>query len=645
MLDDRDALLNEKLSLADSVSQTFEQEPGAEKVEEENIEQDEIAGAGQYNISNAMGGRGATSVVGDNAYVVINQYVQVFREIAARETTDDEDDAGQAATKSSAQAFNEQLYVQNLGFGKQNSVFFSQPIATTNTSSSPLPKKDSDLAEWFYKLTDYQQCYVQTAAILHGASAHEVSKRTDELYSLLLQQREQSVKTFSSLHMSDQSDAQGEKASTLAGSFLHRQPGHNLRVITHTVTRRFQGVERLYWQDADKYGQSEFGLRLLVFLAGEYVNMGRHSQSLLDVLLRWASKESNECTWRSARAVGAILWYQNVDQLRATARLWAAKNTLRSRRQVASLLYGAYEIDFTHHQGAANELATTPVIQLLDEWSHFVQDKPNRTNLNKGCIVANTYGLISKQVPDIALKGVEQLLHASGNATANEADPLFAAAVSAQVTLIWSGHLHIVLRYLTQAVEQFVHTHSMRSFSRSQRDIYLNALFQTLFLIIGASSSNIQNKEAAAYVGHGLFPDQPIFPDTEGRDMILLGILTPDKIEWRDDLLSLFCAALIEKRSRPTFSILLQWAETVLSLQGTLEEKNACLSAFRQWMIDLAHTIQTWTQDLEQNGFRSPQALDTYLYRLEQWRIQRRFSPSLNTLATEVIESLRKFVK
>ena|SRR5579884_2568485 len=70
------------------------------------------------------------------------------------------------------------LFEQALALTLQNS-----PIPTQKTAPEerPLPTTRDAFSDWFYHLDDYEQAYVQAAALLHGASAYEISQRADAL--------------------------------------------------------------------------------------------------------------------------------------------------------------------------------------------------------------------------------------------------------------------------------------------------------------------------------------------------------------------------------------------------------------------------------------------------------------------------------
>lgn len=66
------------------------------------------------------------------------------------------------------------------------------------------------------------------------------------------------------------------------------------------MTRRIDSIERLFWQDVDMHGVSDFGLHLLVFLAKELVSEGEQGQRFLDVLEEWAKEGQTDEAWRVA---------------------------------------------------------------------------------------------------------------------------------------------------------------------------------------------------------------------------------------------------------------------------------------------------------------------------------------------------------
>jgi hypothetical protein len=281
------------------------------------------------------------SIVGDNPQVTINYSADVIQGKGIKLSKDSDDD-GMLHQKSEGLG---ELISKILKLERRGTPFF--PERESTGGSTKRPETEEEFSEWYYSLSDYEQCYVQVAAVLHGAPVHEVSKRADNLYKRFY---EYIANLESSLSPGSQSadgrETQERGTSRFSDTFLRKLPGRELRVSTHTITRRDDGVERLYWQDVDPHGLSTFGLHLLAFLMSEFISRGEHGQISLEVLEKWSKEGNNDdISWKAARSYGVVLWCHNTDQLGSVAEEWAKVNSLRSRRRTAELLDGAYEIE------------------------------------------------------------------------------------------------------------------------------------------------------------------------------------------------------------------------------------------------------------------------------------------------------------
>ncbi len=497
-------------------------------------------------------------------------------------------------------------------------------------------------------LVIYEQYYVQAAAVLHGASAHEVSKRADSLYKLMRGHGEKPQSSVQSdSQQGDRQETQQRETSNFSDAFSRRIPSRELREKTHTITRRVDGVERLYWQDVDPYGLSTFGLHLLAFLSHEFISRGEHGQISLDVLRQWSEESSDEVSWKAAHSYGVVLWCHDVDLLGQIAEKWAKVNSFRSRRRTAELLDGAYEIERVRgDNNIKDERASSVVLRLLDDWVDRVHTEFSIANTNLGCAVASAYGLIGKRSQEIALDGLERLLKLPQSRSTDETRSIFAAAVSTYVTLTWSGHVRNVLEHLASTAEHLSHHRSLphktdeRQQYRRQREVRLNATLEAFFLVAATSLTALRDSHGASYGLIEPLPPHPAIPDPYGRDVLLAGLLSESAV--RENITSLLCAAIVEKKSRPAFGLLRHWADVVLEVRGTQDAaaEEICLS-FRQFVVNLGKTVDKWCLDLEKQGFRSPQAIDAFKNRLEQWCIEGRYrSDPIGSLAQEALNQL-----
>jgi hypothetical protein len=400
---------------------------------------------------------------------------------------------------------------------------------------------------------------------------------------------------------------------------------------------------------------STFGLNLLAFLSNEFISRGEHGQISLDVLQKWSEESSDEVSWEAAHSYGVVLWCHNAELLGQIAENWAKMRSYRGRRRTAELLDGAYEIDRVKSEEKADDERTSPVVlRLLDEWVDRVHAEFSKENTdvvtnvatNLGSTVASTYGLIGKRWPEIALDGLERLLQFPQSRATDDTRSIFAAGVSTYVTLTWSGRVRNVLEHLASSAEQLSHQRNLpfkteeRQKYRRQREVCLNATLEAFFLIAAASLTEVRDNHAASYSLTEPLPPQPAIPDPNGRDTLLAGLLSASDV--RKSITTLLCAAVVEKKSRLAFGLLRYWAEVVLEMRGTqAKEAEEIYLSFRQFIVNLGKTVDGWCLDLERLGLRSPQAIDVFKNRLEQWRIEGRYhSNPIGSLAKEVLNRL-----
>ncbi|MGH2496780.1 MAG: hypothetical protein ACRDIV_18920 [Ktedonobacteraceae bacterium] len=618
------------------LSSDEEVEEFAEVEGAEELDENDVAQAAKYvNRTQADSGY-ITSVVGDHPQVNINYYIEIVRRTKGEKHDDQhkELDHNTGDTK--------ELIKANLDFERQNATFFANTGAETTFE---LPGTLDGIAEWYHGLNEYEQCYVQAAAILHGAPARDVSIHADILFKPLYEQGMQNAS--SSQEEKPQVNQEREKAHFSDIASL-RRPGKQLRVNTHTVNRRVQEVERLFWQDVDAYGLSKFGSQVLLFLANEFLSLGLQGQNFLNELKEWSKgKKGGECSWRSAHALGVVLWYQNAHELRSMAKGWAKESSFLSRRRAASLLEGAYEIERIEDPVSANNSLASSVLQLLDEWVGRSQSQLGPTSRNLRCTAAYTYGLIGKQSPEIALRGLASLFQLPKSTDNENTRAIFAAGISAYVGLVWAGHIRGVLAHLAANAERFSHRHSLpknmqeRQHYRRQREVHLNATFEAFFLITAATLPEVQSE---AYYLIERLPAQIAVPDFMGRDVLLTAILLEDAMS--EAIMTLLCAAIVERNSNPAFQLMRRWTETTLKMQEMVQnEAERVYIALKRFLVSLGEMVSQWCYARKSQGLRLPQANEVYIIHLEQWRKE---SPGgscvLSTLAQDVLKHLGKRV-
>jgi hypothetical protein len=604
----------------------FDDELEEEFLEEEVLTESEERPKTQYQVKNKSN---AVAAVGDHAQVTIYNYIQIIGESRKGASEDESDTSGEDVVKSKYELIEKALKLE-----RQSGTFPASAALRSEATEAQLLTNEDEIASWYYKLDEYEQCYVQAVAILHGAAVREVSRRADNLY---MQVRERERQHAEAIAQGAQ-QAQQNIAST-SSTPLGSRSSKELQVKTCTITRRIKDVERLFWRDIDSHGISTFEFRLLDFLASEFMNKGLHGQNLLETIRQWSQESEKEYSWLSARALGIFLWRQDVDELRRRANEWARNYSLRGWRRTAMLLDGAYEIDSLKYPEKGNGAKVMPVLRLLAEWVKRGQQAPRPADIYVKCAAANTYGLIGKRKLEVALDGLKQLLPLTRSESTQDANKLFAAVVSAYISLSWSGHTSGILAHLAHIAAEAVLQHSSphrlveRDAYRLQCEAQLDVTLKVFFLIAADSFSEASANDSTAY-------SKPL-PDPLGRDVVLTGLLQ-DTNGWREQVITLLCAAIVERnRSNrlAAFDLIRCWTENLLKMQVGLDgdEKKQDLTSFTQFMVALGETINSWCRDLKKRKKYSSPANIFYKKQLEQW--SRRKHP-IASLAKNVLFQL-----
>jgi hypothetical protein len=555
---------------------------------------------------------------GDHTRIIYNyNYYRIVRDAEQRLSEDADPDEIKKGTSQP-----ENLITENLQFGRQNIPQFDERVSHNLPAARILFETEGEISNWYYRLDEYEQCYVQAVAILHGAQAQEIYKRMDALYRIV-QQHKQTVL---------QQPLSGQNATFEAGvkdvqSFIFpRKPRLTLQEKTYTTTRRVNGAERLFWEDVDDNGQSSFGSRVLTFISKEFLSKGEHWKNFLEIIRSWSS-EKRECSWRAGRALGVILWHQDVSELRNQANLWAKKQTISGRRVAASMLDGAREIEYITQQDQTNTPPKSVVLDLLHDWDVKLHTNPSIVNISVGCAAANAYSFVGKKSLDIesALHGVDSLLAFKQVGQIPDTRALFAAGVAAYVNLTWAGHLREVVNYLATIANELVHNCRLpksleeRRRYRLQREARLEATFEAFFLVTAAASPKELTTLPDAYTQP--LPAQIDIPDLEKRDIILTALLTKDTMQ--TSLHRVLSAAIISnigQNRKVAFDLIRQWIETVIMLDDAADPASETLyQALILFLVDLGKTLEGWCSELTQRGYRPPKAYEVYIHRLEQW--------------------------
>jgi len=555
------------------------------------------------------------AAIGDNARLNIESYIQIVQVFHQRASDSDE-------TKESTSEKQDELIKQALAFAQQSNTFPVQPVdATTDIT---LLTDETKIADWYYTLDIHTQCYVQVAAILHGAPAHEVSIRADTLYTRFLEEGD----LFQNASPLDKSPS-GRQQEVLPISTYSNRSSRKLQEKTHTITQRIEGVERLFWEDVDIYGISSFGLQVLDFFAGEYISQGIHGQNLFNILFDWSQENHAESSWRSAYALGVFLWHQNADALRRKATPLAKEKSQSSRNRVASLLEGAYELESIKFPEKATSVHVSSVLRLLHEW---IEDKVQyQTDVYLKCAAANTLERIGKRKPDVAFAHLERLLQEPPGVSVASTNVFYASLISAYVTLSRSGHIQTVFAHLARIAEQAIlqsnlpHQLRQRQIYRRQCEVKLQIVSKA-FLLIAVDSSYEASQSEALQVSSRAYieplSDPLSLSNSQSCDVVLVGLLNEIDSPWRKQLISMLSAAIYERQSRLlALGVMQQWAETVLKMQEEQSiEAKLLLASYKHFMIQVDETLGTWALDLEKRQGRLLETRAVYKQQLKMWR-------------------------
>lgn len=549
------------------------------------------------------------SPTGDNAHVTINHYYHIIRTVRARSKLG----GGNEEWETENQRAPDDPVTEMLLFEQENSPRFDDAMPPV---VEQLPVNEEKIAEWYYhQLDEYGQCYVQAVAILHGAKAQAVYEAADTLYRMVQQHKHPLT--------SGGGNTQGDISSGPSWIFP-RSARRLLQKRTFTIARRVHGADCLFWQDVDGSGRSTFALRVLIFLAGEFLGKGTQWPAFLDTIMNWAVP-SNPSAWRAAHALGVILWYQDGLQLQKKARGWAKSNSSSHRRLAASLLDGAREIELSSLVSEGNERNSSEVLSILDEWRTKIQNQPFQTSINVGCTIATTFGMLGKRSTDvsIALQRLDSLLLLTKQHMDQvKRDALLAAVVTPYISLTWAGHVRDVLTFFAEALEEVVHAPSLppklaeKQLYRLASQIRVQVIFNAFFLIVAAMSPSEKAPCAPDVYTQRLSISIPV-PDPLERDLLLCMIVTMDPA--REALIVILCALIVKSRSKQAVAALFQWLRL---MNGCVEQTSTytkqMFQAFHQFMTEIGTTLEKWDSDLEAQGIRKPPAIEKYKYTLFQ---------------------------
>lgn len=464
----------------------------------------------------------------------------------------------------------------------------TEAAAASVEEVAELPNTLEGLEEWYYDaLNEYERCFVQALAVLYGAPLGDISDATRKLYKV------------------------GAKDSTETLSFKRREL---LRHVSAT-TRRVNMVDRTFWRNRDVQAQQDFTLRLLHFLAEETA-LTINDSRFADILCEWAETLSGECSRKAAYAVGVLLYYQSADELWRKANAWADSNFAKTRHLAASALLGAYDVDKLESPERADDAQKSPVFRLLNQW---VERAENARNPRVGSAAANTYRLMSRKVPDIALAGIESLLCFPESRASSDWESIsvgvWVECISAYIGIAWSGQIRKVLAHLARYAKMLlIHQHRPKQTDEreaydNRRKLNLGAVLDIFFFTALSSLGSVQENGAIHYDLTDPLPEPLELLDEQGRDILLAGILSSREARWRSNLLLLLCAAIFAEREREAFFFLGQWADIIHKF---VEGQDEALEIYAQFLVTLGTITRTWEDELRSRNLRSRPAYQIF---------------------------------
>jgi hypothetical protein len=553
--------------------------------------------------------------------------------------------------------------------GISDFVFTPDETTKEDIEAAPLPVSTGEFDRWFYGLSDYEQCFVLAMAVFYEASIDKVQEAAENLYAPLRKLEKQQNKQ-------QEREAAEPVRRTSRTQFLKR---------LYIISRYDSGVDRLFWQDTDANTNSEFGTRLLLYIANEgALKFGaQEGQSFEGQLQAWVDDENEETAWRAARALGTFWYRQNKHRLYGEyIDKWARSERDIDWHRAAWSLNGVYKIDHVISRDAADDVGKH-VLSKLHDWVVEARKARNNQDVNLASTAAITYTLLGRSSPQIGMNGLDTLLELSLSElevgmnglelplSELEADyevrdtlqeiyqkiqeiyqKIYEAVVFSYTDLATSGH-HVreVLQHLAEYVRGACYERTRTGWGKRderyrrelQRKWHVEAAFDIMYSITEASFSTLNNKRSVAYETTRLLPPMPTFESREGRDLILEGILIRDEKEWRNSVSTLLCAAFIERNGKLAFLLLRRWAELVLRDQST--QPDEVRRAYVSFMYELGIQVDTWCHRLREMDFPVLPITATFKQKLETWKMELRWSRQheyipIGLLAQEVLDKL-----
>lgn len=577
--------------------------------------------------------------------------------------------------------------IEEIAASSNDATFINTSRARTRTNSDLLPHNSKEIESWYYQeLNDGERCFVKACAVLHGATLRAIGEATKELYTAQKDGSRENVQTVSSgeeppstlppqmpetLLWVYERGQQTERARAMRAQISRREnerkpteteaiPLHSLDTLlerTYTYAAYTNGATRIFWKDTN-LGLSNFSIELLRFLAREAAMEEMFGPQaglrFLDIVKQWPEKFRGERSWRSANALGVIWWHQDAKNLLwRQADKWAKSQQKQDWEHAAALLDGAYQVERLTLKPDANGNINSSVLQLLDRWTATAHKWITTTHQppvkrGEGYAAARAYALIGRKSPEVALQGLEQLLHfpprqqSTAKTGRDPAEDLFISGVIKYADIARAGHIRQILKHLANDVELHIRRQGSSRIKRGidknaeQSASALHVILTAFILVTSCSLSGVDSNVAATYHPSEHLPKYPICPDNNGKDILLAGILTTAEPLWREQLITLLASIIFEKNYPAAFYLMIRWGEIVLKDES--EDAPAFEDAYVQFLVKVGQQILAWSTE---QGATRLIALGTYERKLTLWQTDRRLPhPRFRDLAHRVLKGL-----
>jgi hypothetical protein len=525
--------------------------------------------------------------------------------------------------------------------GTPDVAYDDDEVSEESVEGHPLPVTTKEFNDWFYKLSDYEQCFVLAMTAFYGTSVGKVRDAAEELYRPLRELERDEVKE----RLREAREPQQRLART---EFLKR---------LHIISSYSGGVDRLYWRDGDENGDSAFGTRLLLYIAKEgALKFGaQEGLKFQEQLRNWVKDDNKETSWNAARALGTFLCRQNKNRLFREVNDWAKSDKELDWHRAAWCLDGVYKIERVISNDADDDNVGDHVLTKLHDWVIDAREK-EEVGINFGNTAAITYDFLARSAPDIGMNGLDSLLELPLSELKQDyqkieiLQEILEAVEFCYTDLAVNGRrVREVLLHLADYVKNACYeraytgwgTREEREQRQLQRERRVVAAFDILYLIADASYPNEGNKCCVTYQLTERLAARPVFDSNGGRDLLLEGILIRDEKEWRTSISTLLCAAFVERKGQMALRLLRRWAELVMKDQS--EQPDEVRRAYVRFMHELGIQVDAWCHQLQRMDVAVPPVTTTFKSKLETWKVpwnrQHDYIP-LGLLAEEVLAGL-----